>query len=203
MESEMIYGSYPELERRTLVAKYCPDDIFRSLLTALALRIGVPISFRELGRTLGIDQKTVMRYVNSLEKSGVVYGLNSFASIVKRREMSKSKKIYFYDTGIRNALISNFNSLNLRNDGDVLWKNLVISRRMEYRQNRNISVNQYYWQTYDGSHIDLVEEKNGKLSGFNIEWGLKNPAEPKKWAEYKNSSYRVINQSNFTEFIKA
>ena len=222
LESHLVYGMYPEVVSqssfedkgrilREIASSYLYKDIFdyqdvrnpqviNSLLKALALQIGSEVSFSELSKLIGLDLKTIARYVDLLEKSFVIFRLFPY-STRKRREISKNKKIYFCDVGIRNSVIDNFNSLDLRNDSGVLWENFLIAERMKYRIYRNFYASQYFWRTYDGAEIDLVEERGGKLFGFEIKWSLKKPGIPEKWREYENSSYTVINKENLSGFV--
>lgn len=222
LESHLIYGMYPDVNRQTsfddkarilreIASSYLYKDIFdyqevrnpqviNSLLKALALQIGSEVSYSELSKLIGLDLKTIARYVDLLEKSYVVFRVGPY-STGKRREISKNKKIYFYDVGIRNSVIDNFNGLDLRNDTGALWENFLIVERMKYRTYHNIYTGQYFWRTYDGAEIDLVEERGGRLYGYEIKWSRKKTTAPEKWQEYRNSSYVVINQDNLPGFV--
>lgn len=120
----------------------------------------------------------------------------------KRRELSKLRKIYFYDVGIRNAVINNFNPINKRDDLGVLWENFMVAERMKYREYNHIDANQYFWRTYDGSEVDLVEERQGRLYGYEFKWKpRKYPRVLAKWNEYKGSSYQVVTPNQIRGFI--
>ncbi len=222
IENFLRFGMYPEIletkpiEEKTrllqeLTSSYLFKDILEfqevrnpqilnDLLKALALQIGSEVSYTELSSLLGIDMKTVERYINLLEKSFVVFRLSPFSKN-RRREISKNKKIFFYDVGIRNALIDNFNTFDKRQDLGHLWENFVISERMKYREYHRIYATQYFWRTYDGSEIDLVEDREGKLFGYEIKYKAgENVKPPKKWLEYGNVDFEVINKDNLKRF---
>jgi predicted AAA+ superfamily ATPase len=176
-------------------------DIFMNLVKALAYQIGSEVSYRELSNLLKISYATVERYVHILEQSFIVFHLPVFTRN-KRRELSKLRKIYFYDVGIRNAVINNFSPLDKRDDLGALWENFMIVDRMKYREYHRIDSNQYFWRTYDGSEVDLVEEREGKLYGYEFKWKpRKYPRVLGKWNEYKGSSYQVITSNDLRGFI--
>lgn len=220
LESLMIFGSYPEVvsqksfeDKRELLKELASSYIYKDilgfqeikspdvlvkLLKALALQIGSQVSYTELANIVKIDKKTIERYIELLEKSFVIFRLNPFTKN-KRREISKLKKIYFYDTGIRNAVINNFNFLDSRKDAGMLWENFMIAERMKFRLYHQIEAEQYFWRTYDGNEIDLVEEGAGKLCGYEFKWNFKE--------ERKNNlfpwldSYQLITIKNLKPFI--
>ncbi|MCK5847608.1 MAG: ATP-binding protein [Caldisericia bacterium] len=176
------------------------SEQLRRLLTALALQIGQEVSYTELGNIVGIDQKTVVRYIDLLEKSYILFILPAF-SRNQRNEINKSRKIYFYDLGIRNALIRNFNELKYRNDTGHLWENFLLIERMKRDSALGIQKNYYFWRTYEKQEIDLIEEYGGKLQGFEFKL-YKGKVKAKSFLEtYPNSSVKVINQENFEEFV--
>lgn len=223
LENRLVYGSYPEIviaadnllkERylKEIVGSYLykdileleglrhPDKIVR-LLQLLAFQIGREVSFNELGGQLGISKNTVERYLELLEKVFVVFKLSGFSRNL-RKEISKNARYYFYDTGIRNALINNFNTLHMRDDVGMLWENYVIMERIKRQEYLELSANNYFWRTYDQQEIDFVEERGGRLYGYEIKWkkGAGKPA--KAWlGTYKNASYEIINRDNYLEFI--
>jgi predicted AAA+ superfamily ATPase len=221
-ESNLIFGFYPEVVKtaavedkirllRELATSYLYKDILEfqdirnpevlgKLLQLLALQIGSEVSYSELGSSLGLDYKTVERYINLLEKAFVVFRLSSY-STNKRREVSKNKKIYFYDLGIRNTIIDNFNPVSLRTDVGQLWENFLIMERMKYRDYNNIYAKQHFWRTYDNSEIDLVEDRDTKLYGYEFKWKKRVGRAPQSWQEYNNSEYIVVNQDNFSDFV--
>jgi len=223
LENRLVYGSYPEVvltadnqlkERylKEIVGSYLykdileleglrhPDKIVR-LLQLLAFQIGREVSFNELGGQLGMSKNTVERYLELLEKVFVVFKLPGFSRNL-RKEISKNARYYFYDTGIRNALINNFNTLHMRDDVGMLWENYIIMERIKKQEYLGLSANNYFWRTYDQREIDFVEERGGKLYGYEIKWKKDTGKPAKAWLEgYKNASYEVINRDNYFKFI--
>lgn len=223
LEALLIFGSYPHV----VTTKKRPDkidvlkelktsylyrdvfdfegmknaDVFMNLVKALAHQIGNEVSYAELANLLKINRATVERYIHVLEQSFIVFRLPVYTRN-KRRELSKLRKIYFYDVGIRNAVINNFSPLDQRDDLGALWENFMIVERMKYRQYHRIEANQYFWRTYDGSEVDLVEEREGKLYGFEFKWKPREyPRVLAKWNEYKGSSYQVITPDEARGFV--
>jgi hypothetical protein len=171
------------------------------LLRHLAFQVGSEVSTVELGRNLGIDNKTVKRYLDLLEKSFVIFSLSGFSRNL-RKEINKMEKYYFYDNGIRNSLIKNFNDLDTRNDVGQLWENFLMVERMKNNSYSKLSVNYYFWRTYDQKEIDLIEERGGKLYGYEFKWNRKDIKAPKEWIEeYDSSEFEVIDRENFLEFV--
>lgn len=222
LEHRLIYGMYPDVvnnqgnEREILtniVSSYLYKDIFEfqdirkpevidKLLQALALQVGNEVSFNELSKLLGIDKDTVQRYISLLEKSYILFHLRSFSRNV-RNELKKSTKIYFYDNGVRNALISNFNSLAIRDDIGALWENFLISER--YKRN-SYSLNYgkpYFWRTTQQQEIDYIEERDGQLNCYEFKWSATKKASLSSTfsTNYPNSTFKVINQINYMDFI--
>jgi hypothetical protein len=219
----LIYGTYPEVlitEKKAdkieilkeITGSYLLKDILEmdmikshktvvNLLKMLALQIGNEVSFSEIGRQLQIDNKTVARYVDLFEKSFIIYSLSAFSRNL-RNELSGKNKYYFYDNGIRNSLISNFNSFDLRNDTGGLWENFMVLERIKRNTYRGYSPNLYFWRTYDQKEIDMIEERDGGLFGYEFKVGIKTPKPPKLWTEtYNEASYTVYNTDNFLNFI--
>ncbi|HCC84142.1 MAG TPA: hypothetical protein DEP87_00430 [Candidatus Pacebacteria bacterium] len=177
-----------------------PEQI-RKLLIALALQIGQEVSLPELGNIVGIDQKTVTRYLDLLEKSFVIFRLPALSRNL-RKEISKSRKIYFYDLGIRNSLIKNFNHYDLRQDRGQVWENFLVSERRKKDHYQRLAKNYYFWRTYNQKEIDLVEEKSGLMSGFEFKWQSHNFVKPADFlASYPGSDITIINQQNFLDFV--
>jgi uncharacterized protein len=177
-----------------------PDQLHR-LLQALALQVGGEVSYNELGTLLGLDKATVARYVTLLEHAYVIFHLPPFSRNL-RKELGKQRKIYFYDLGVRNALINNFNPLHLRQDVGALWENYFIMERMKYHQSRRHRVNRYFWRTYDGQEIDYLEEAGGRLLAFECKWsktGLRIP--PAFDKTYPESQFRVVHPQNYLTFL--
>ena len=139
------------------------------LLSALALQIGSEVSLTELSKLVGLDSKTVERYIDLLEKNYVIFRLPPYYSN-ERKVLSKQNKIYFYDLGIRNALINNFNPLSKRNDRGVLWENFLILERMKRNEYSRRYVSRFFWRTYDGAEVDYVEKYADSLDGYEFKW---------------------------------
>ncbi len=223
LESFLIYGSFPEVikqgdfEKKEKVIKqitnsYLLKDVLSfeglknaklilNILKLLALQIGGEVSTKEIASNVGIDSKTVRRYLELLEKSFVIFSLGGFSRNL-RKEIAKMPKYYFYDIGVRNSLISNFNRLEDRDDVGKIWENFLMIERIKKNSYENFSTNYYFWRTYDQKEIDLVEENSGKLFGFEFKWGEKKTKAPKIWLEtYENASFEVINKENYLDFI--
>lgn len=223
LENRLIYGSYPDIvissgdfqkkeKLKEITNSYLYKDILEldgvmhsnkiyRLLQLLAFQIGKEVSLNELGRQLEMNRGTVERYLDLLEKSFVVKSVMGFSRNL-RKEVSKNQRYYFYDNGIRNSLIGNFNSLSARDDVGMLWENYIIMERLKKQEYTRIFCNNYFWRTYDKKEIDWVEEMEGKLFGYEIKWGNKKIKPPKDWlATYKNAEYKVINRDNYLDFI--
>lgn len=222
LEQRIIYGMYPDVINhpsdglrllRELSNSYLFKDILsykdirrpdelNKLLTALALQIGSEVSYAELGRTLGIDKETVERYLDLLEKVFVIFRLSSFTRNI-RNELKKSKKVYFYDNGVRNAILNNFSPLALRTDVGALWENFIISERRKFNEYNGNYVNSYFWRTITQQEIDLIEEKDGILHAFEIKWNENKKSRlPASFATaYPQHSFDVISPENYLEYI--
>lgn len=219
----MVFGSYPDVinavsesEKRTvleeLVHSYLLKDILEiervkgskillDLLRLIAFQVGNEVSLSELGSQIGIDTKTVARYLDLFEKSFVLYNLRGFSRNL-RKEITKKSKYYFYDNGVRNAIISNFNDMTLRNDVGALWENFLIAERLKKASYHTIYANRYFWRTWDRKEVDFVEEREGKLFGYEFKWGEGSKKPPKDWlATYPNATYEVIDRGNYMQFI--
>lgn len=223
LESYLIYGSYPEIitattedEKRIKIEEiahsYLLKDILvlervksskilLDLLRLIAFQIGKEVSLSELGTQLGIDRKTVARYLDIFEKSFILFSVRGFSRNL-RKEVSKSSRYYFYDLGVRNALIANFNAINLRNDIGELWENFVFMERLKKRSYKNIFANVYFWRTWDKKEIDIVEEREGKLFGYECKWSKLKAKAPKDWVEsYPEASFEVISKENYLDLL--
>ena len=177
-----------------------PEQL-RKLLTALALQIGHEVSYTELGSLVGIDQKTVVRYCDLLEKSFVIFRLPAL-SRNPRTEISKTRKIYFYDIGIRNALIKNFNSYDVRSDKGDAWEQFVITERIKRDAYRQQKKNYYFWRTYSQKEVDLIEEAGGHLSAFEIKWSETAKSGTNQFLkEYPTSSTDLISRESYLDFV--
>ena len=223
LEMRLIYGSYPEVilcqdikqnefYLKEIISSYLYKDILElegikysdklvRLLQCLAFQIGKEVSCTELGTHLGMSKNTVDRYLDLLQKSFVLYRLNGFSRNL-RKEVTKNSKYYFYDLGVRNALINNFNPLEMRNDIGMLWENYIIIeilKKQEYQQDFS---NNYFWRTYDKKEIDFVVEKNANLFAYEIKWKNLKYKVPKDWKNvYKNSKFQLITKNNYLKFI--
>ena len=219
LERRIIYGMYPEVvlkESPVLLAQLADSylykdvlayqnikrhDILLKLLQALALQIGSEVSYNELSNMVGIDKKTVESYLNILEQSFVIFRLMPFSRNL-RNELKKLRKIYFYDTGIRNALVNNLNPLNLRNDAGALFENFMISERVKFNANFNKRKNIYFWRTHQQKEIDYIEEGEGKLEAYEFKLSAKTYKTPKEFLEaYPESTCKLINRENFMDFL--
>ena len=219
----LIYGTYPNIityktneqkQNRIVEIKdsYLIKDILEfhnvkksrmviNLLKLLAFQLGSEVSTSELGNNLGLDHKTIMRYLELVEKSFVIFRLNGFSRNL-RKEVNKMGKYYFYDLGIRNGLISNFNDLETRDDIGQLWENFLLIERMKRNSYKKFPTNYYFWRTYDQKEIDLIEERGGKLYGYEFKWKKNRVKPPKDWLKtYANASYEVITTNNYLDFI--
>jgi len=171
------------------------------LLTLLAFQVGKEVSLSELANSLDLHSDTVYRYLDLLEKTFVIVNVRGFSRNL-RKEVTKTSRYYFYDNGVRNALHSNFNHIGIRDDIGMLWENYIVMERIKKQSYDEIFANNYFWRTYDQKEIDWVEEREGKLFGYEIKWKAGKVKPPKGWLEtYKNAEYEVINQENHIEFI--
>lgn len=224
LETRLIFGSYPEvynaksnsdkkaqlegirdgyLLRDILELDNLKDSLFVfNLLRLIAFQIGNDISYSELAQHLNSNKKTVMRYLELLEKSYVVFSHYGFSRNL-RSEYTKTPRYYFWDNGIRNSVIASYNRIASRDDIGKLWENYCISERRKKIAYKNLSANRYFWRTYDQKEIDYVEERGGKLFGYEFKWSGREKAKPPKlWgATYKGAGFRVITTENYLEFI--
>ena len=217
------FGSYPEIveknenetiERlRELTHSYLFKDIFNfqqlkkpellyKLLQLLAFQIGSEVSFHELAVKLGVDQTVIQKYIHLLEEAFVIFRLSAFKRNL-RNEVTKSRKIYFWDLGIRNAIINNFNNLDLRNDIGALWENFCILERLKHLHNHQQQVNSYFWRTYEQKEIDYIEEVNGELNAYEFKWSTNHqPLLPAEFMNtYKPKQFKTISKENFKELL--
>jgi len=223
-EELLVFGAYPEIlttknwqEKKELLEEisqsYLYKDIFKiakikhsskikKLLQLLAFQVGSEVSISEIARQLEINKETVNRYIDLLEKSFVIFRLSGFSRNL-RKEVSKMDKIYFYDLGIRNIVIDNLKILDDRNDVGQLWENFLLIERKKYLRYAKKIASQYFWRIATGAELDYVEERNGKLYGFEFKWNSnKKVKAPKSWIEnYKEAEFKVINKDNYLEFV--
>jgi predicted AAA+ superfamily ATPase len=222
LEHRLIYGYYPEIVTKAgeekehlklLAGSYLYKDllmldqikkptVLEKLLKALAVQIGNEVRYTEIARTIDTDPKTVERYIDLLEKAFVVFRLPGFNRNV-RNEIKHGKKIYFYDCGIRNAIINDFKLLNSRNDVGALWENYIIAERMKFLRYNNNDAIQYFWRTTQQQEIDLIEESDGGLNAFEIKWNKdKNVRFPQTFtANYPTAKTNTITPANMEDFL--
>jgi len=220
IENRLLYGFYPEVinnqgkERETLknlVNSYLYRDILafsdirkpeilEKLLQALALQMGSEVNYNELSQLIGINKITVQKYIDILEKGYIVFRLNSFSRNI-RNEIKQNRKIYFYDNGIRNMIIGNFNQLDLRVDKGALWENFLVSERIKQNLYKDTFAKMYFWRTKQQQEIDFVEEKNGQIFGFEFKWNNKNTKLSHAFIEAYKAEGQVIDRKNFREFV--
>lgn len=177
-------------------------EILLKLLQALALQIGNEVSYNELSQTVGADKATVMSYIDLLEKTFVIFRLSPLARN-PRNEINTTRKIYFYDNGVRNAILNNFSPLDLRNDVGSLWENFIISERKKLLEYHNIFSNTYFWRNRSQSEIDYIESRNQEFNAFEMKWNPKvNSKFPKAFVDfYKPIKMEIINRENYWEFL--
>ncbi len=223
-EEYLIFGSYPKVLTtlslegkakylRSLINSYLLKDILAledvkglkillDLLRLLSFQVGSEVSLSELAQNLPIDPKTVARYLDLLEKSFVLINLRGFSRNL-RKEITDKSKYYFYDNGIRNALISNFNPLNLRDDIGKLWENFLVVERIKKQTYKSIFANNFFWRTWDQKEIDWIEERGGKLFAFEFKYHKKAKSKkPKEFMEtYPGSEFQIIDPENYLDFV--
>lgn len=223
LENRLIYGSYPEVvtlrgdeERKAylseLVSSYLFKDILAfeglqkskkivDLLTLIAFQIGREVSYQELATQLSMSSKTVEKYLHLLEEVFVLVNIRGFSRNL-RKEVTKSSRYYFCDNGIRNSLINNYNSLEKRDDKGFLWENYIVMERIKKQHYQSLWSHNYFWRTYDQKEIDWVEEREGKLFGYEFKWKQDHVKAPALWLEtYPNASFECIHSENYLPFI--
>ncbi|MDD2813614.1 MAG: ATP-binding protein [Bacteroidales bacterium] len=223
LESRLIYGAYPEVvtttsfERkaeylRDIVSAYLLKDILvidgiknsgkmKELLRLIAFQLGNEVSYHELGQQLGMSKNTVEKYLDLLAKVFVVYRLGAYSRNL-RKEVTKAGKWYFYDNGIRNALIGSFKPLSLREDVGSLWENYIITERLKANHNLGLAKEIYFWRTYDQQEIDLIEESSDTLNALECKWGTKTPKVPAAFKlAYPHATFDVISRDNYLQYI--
>lgn len=223
LENYLLFGMYPEvisfknnkdkiLYLHELRNSYLLKDILElenirnadklfDLLKLLSYQIGNEVSLSELGNALELAKQTVQRYLDLLEKAFIIKKIGGYSSNL-RKEVTKTSRYYFFDNGVRNAIINNFNSIDQRNDIGMLWENFMVMERMKKQQYQNMFSNNYFWRTYDQKEVDFVEEREGKLYGFEFKWNPKKIKIQKEWlSTYSNASFEVINRDNFLEWL--
>lgn len=225
LKQRLVFGNYPELlhipdnsDKKQYIAEiinsYLLKDILLfeniknsskiiNLLRLIAFQIGSEVSYQELGKQLSISKNTVEKYLDLLSKVFIIHKVEGFSRNL-RKEISKSSRWYFYDNGIRNAIVANFNQLVVRNDIGLLWENYMISERIKFQQYHRMIVNNYFWRTYDQQEIDWVEERDGTLFGYEFKWGEKKVKTPGAWSRaYPESEFFVITPTNYHDWLIA
>ena len=223
LESRLIFGSYPDIINHKDDAKellynlsnsYLYKDLLGlesirrpallgKLLTALALQVTSEVSYNELAQTVGTDNKTVEKYIDLLEKCYIIFKLSGFSRNL-RTELKRAKKFYFYDNGIRNAILQNFAPLSLRQDVGALWENFFISERIKANQYAGQYVNSYFWHTNQQQEIDYIEESDGQFSLFEMKWNPKraNPQFPSTFlTTYDVKEKAIVTPENWLEWV--
>lgn len=222
LELRLLYGMYPDVIMnfgnefeilKNLVSSYLYKDILslagirksevlEKILQALALQIGNEVSYNEIAQLVGVDKNTVNNYIHLLEKCFVVFRLNSFSKNI-RNEIKANRKIYFYDNGVRNMVIGNFNSLEFRLDKGALWENFMVSERMKKLAYTESLAKPYFWRTTQQQEIDYIETNADTVAAFEFKWSLTKKAKlPKSFQDAYQPSFEVINAKNFRDFLK-
>jgi len=223
LEQFLLFGSYPEIlttsviaDKQAMLREMTESTLYkdilmlsnirypeklRQLLQLLAYQVGQLVSLQELGSRIGLSRDAVVNYIDLLEKSFVIFRLRGFSRNL-RNEVTKMSKIYFYDLGIRNALINNFSPLKVRADIGQLWENFLIVERLKRNEYGRHYCNTYFWRLHTGTEIDYIEDSGGILSGFEFKWKGK-ARQPRKWSEtYAESEFNHINKENFERFLE-
>ena len=223
LESRLIYGSYPEvvtassnIKKGEILKEILDGYLFKDILLfeglrksaklvqilkLIAFQIGREVSLRELAQHTELNSATVARYLDLLEKVFIIRRLSGFRRNL-RTEVTKTSRYYFIDNGVRNILINNLNQLSDRSDVGELWENYLYVERLKKREYKKIYANEYFWRTHAQNEVDLVEERNGKLHGFEFKWGKKYSKKYRLFTEtYKNADCTLINRDNYLEFI--
>lgn len=222
LETRLLYGFYPDVLNhpgeekeilKNLVDSYLYRDvlsyadirkpeILEKLVQALALQLGSEVNYNELSQMIGVDKNTIKRYIDLLEKGYVIFKLGSFSRNL-RNEIKANKKIYFFDNGIRNMIIGNFNDISLRQDKGGLWENFLISERIKQNNYKMSLARSYFWRTHQQQEVDYVEEFGGQIYGYEFKWNPKKRQKlPKTFTEKYQATGKIINRDNFKEFVR-
>jgi predicted AAA+ superfamily ATPase len=224
LKERLIFGNYPELLNyknrfdkidylNEILSSYLLKDILAfeklknshkifNLLRMIAYQLGGEVSMQELGNKLNISKNTVERYLDLLRKVFILHRVEAYSNN-KRKEIFKTTRWYFLDNGIRNAVISNFNALETRNDIGQLWENYMIAERLKSQHYKGMRVNNYFWRTYSKQEIDWVEEREGNLFGYEFKWSKDKQKQPPQWGKlYPNAEFKVIANTNYLTWLK-
>ncbi|MDE2237222.1 MAG: ATP-binding protein [Elusimicrobia bacterium] len=222
LEARLVYGSYPQVATAASNAEkkvqleglengYLLKDILErdnikdslfilNLLRQIAFQIGKDISYNELAANLNANRRTVVRYLELLEKTFVIFSLPGFSKNL-RSEYNRTPRYYFWDNGVRNIVISNLNPLNSRDDIGALWENYCVSERLKKKSYQSIAAGSFFWRTYEQKEIDYLEEREGKLFGYEFKWRDSSAKMPKKFSDaYPDSGFNVVNRDNYLDF---
>lgn len=221
LENRLLYGFYPDVLNnvgdeisvlRNLVNSYLYKDILsysdirkpeilEKLVQALALQVGSEVNYSELAQIVNVDKNTISKYIDILQKGYIIFKLSSFSRNV-RNEIKTNKKIYFYDNGVRNMVIGNFNPIELRTDKGALWENFLIAERIKQIEYKQCLARTYFWRTKQQQEVDFVEENSGNITGYEFKWNKKkNIRLPKTFVESYNAESNVIDKDNFRDFV--
>jgi uncharacterized protein len=222
LELRLLFGMYPDVINnfgneyeilKNLVSSYLykdilalagirKSDVLQKILQALALQVGSEVSYNEIAQLVGVDKNTVNNYIDLLEKSFVIFRLTSYRKNI-RNEIKANKKIYFYDNGVRNMVIGNFNNLDLRQDKGALWENFIIAERMKHLSYTQSLARPFFWRTTTQQEIDYIETNADAMAAFEFKWSNTKKAKlPKSFVEAYNPSFLVVNKENFRVFLK-
>ena len=221
LENRLLYGFYPDVlnnpgEEKDILKQLVNSYLYRDILAyskirkpevleklvhSLALQLGSEVNYNELSQIVGVDKNTISNYVNILQKGYVVFKLGSYSGNL-RNEIKKNKKIYFYDNGVRNMILGNFSSLNLRQDTGALWENFLMSERVKQNIYKSSLAKMYFWRTKQQQEVDLVEDLGGQLTGYEFKWNAKQKVRlPKTFIETYKAEQKIIDRNNFREFV--
>ena len=223
LDDFLIYGSYPEVlsaptkaMRAKILTELISSYLFKDILAldkikspdllldiarCLAFQVGGEVSFNEIAKIVKSDVKTVQRYIDALEKMFVIKKVRGFSKNL-RNEISKKSKFYFYDNGVRNAVISQFNGLDSRDDVGRLWENFIFTELMKKSGIEQTPDTFYFWRAYTGQEIDIIKESAGTLFAIECKWSKETAMVPSLWKEnYKNSKFEIINKNNYLEYF--
>ncbi|MDP1620802.1 MAG: ATP-binding protein [Bacteroidales bacterium] len=222
LENRMIFGYYPDIALhvgqelkllKTLVSSFLYKDLLNleqiqkpalleKILKALAMQVGNEVTYNELAQLLDSDKGTIEKYIDLLEKAYIIFKLNGLSRNV-RNEIKKGRKIYFYDNGVRNAILGNFLTLSSRIDTGALWENFLISERQKFLGNKDIEFQRYFWRTTQQQEIDYIEEREGKLHAYEFKWNPKSKSGLSKTfsAAYPGSEFKIISPENIHLFL--
>ena len=222
LEMRLLYGMYPDVMNnlgdeyeilKNLVSSYLykdililagirKSDVLHKILQALALQLGSEVSYNEIAQLVGVDKNTVNNYIDLLEKAFVIFRLNSYSKNI-RNEIKANKKIYFYDNGVRNMIIGNFNPLEFRQDKGALWENFLISERLKELSYSQSLAKPFFWRTTLQQEIDYIEINADATSAFEFKWSTTKKSKlPKSFLETYKPSFLVVNKDNFRDFLK-